>query len=334
MLLSIQNATDVDLAIDTISGTIGYFFLFFIIIKILDNLTKFYGFFLSITAVHLIIIFMNIDVLANPHTRSYLENLTFLGDGNDFALSVCITIPASLYLIATTKNKMLKYTCMAGFLILVLAVIGTQSRGASLTLMVMMLYYGLKSERKVRLLARLAPILLIVIIYAPSAYFARLENINNYQETSAQARITAWKVGVKMAMDHPFIGVGAGQFPFTYAARYPDRINQGSARTAHSTFFLALGELGFPGLIIIITFFALNLIRNERLAGQLKKISTEQDHTNHILLLKNINASILAFMVAGAFLSALYYPHIYLLAGVAGAGRLFITKQVLRNNKI
>jgi probable O-glycosylation ligase (exosortase A-associated) len=276
---------------------------------------------------------MNIDIITNPHTRSYLGDLTFLGDGNDFALSVCITIPACIYLIATAKNKFHKYIYIAGFLILVLSVIGSQSRGASLSLMAIMLYYGLKSKKKARLLVKLMPILLVVFIYAPSAYFSRLENINNYHEASAQGRISAWKAAIKMAKDHPFIGVGAGLFPYTYATEYPDEINQGNPTNAHSTYFLALGELGFTGLIIIIALFFSNLIKNERLAGQLNQVSVEQDQTNHIQLLKTVNASIIAFMVGGAFLSALYYPHIYLLAGVSGACQLFITKQVFPFNK-
>ena len=271
---------------------------------------------------------MNIDVIADPHTRNYLSNLTFLGDGNDFALSLCITIPTCLYLVSTAQKKWLRYVCLVSLIILLLAVIGTQSRGASLALISLVLYYAYKSKKKVKLLFKLSLIILIIAAYAPPAYFNRLEHINNTQEASAQSRIKAWTAGIKMAKANPFTGVGAGQYPIVYATKYPDAYNLGFPTTAHSTFFLALGELGYPGFIVVVLFFVSNLLKNERLGKHLGKISGEQDLAQNINLLKTINASIIAFMVAGAFLSALYYPHIYVLAGVSNAARIYINKQI------
>ena len=42
-----------------------------------------------------------------------------------------------------------------------------------------------------------------------------------------------------------------------------------------------------------------------------------------------LSASVIAFAVDGAFLSALYYPHLYVLAGVSVAGRRVVRETYL-----
>ena len=55
---------------------------------------------------------------------------------------------------------------------------------------------------------------LFVLIYASDAYFNRMGTIAHYEEDgSAEGRIEAWKASLRMAIDHPLTGVGAGQFP-------------------------------------------------------------------------------------------------------------------------
>ena len=43
-------------------------------------------------------------------------------------------------------------------------------------------------------------------------------------------------------------------------------------------------------------------------------------------LLISLNSSLIAFAVGGAFLSAIYYPHIYVLAGLFGSAEYFYEK--------
>jgi hypothetical protein len=93
---------------------------------------------------------------------------------------------------------------------------------------------------------------------------------------------------------------------------------------AHSIYFKLLGELGFPGLIVLLAFLWKNLSFNQKIRKKLmkyadgKKAGVEETSSIQAMLL-TINASIIGFSVAGAFLSGIYYPHLYVIMALSAA---------------
>jgi O-antigen ligase len=136
----------------------------------------------------------------------------------------------------------------------------------------------------------------------------------------------AWKAGVNMAVPNPVFGVGAGHFPIAFGTTHKPRDVVGPMPwlTAHSSYFLVLGELGFPG---IITFLALVIggfrsamkVRRRVLQSQPQPLSPGTLATARALYL--LSAGMIGFAVAGAFLSATYYPHIFILTGILYSAR-------------
>ena len=94
-------------------------------------------------------------------------------------------------------------------------------------------------------------------------------------------------------------------------------------QTAHSIYFLTLGELGFPGLAVLLTFIFGNLVANRRLANEVRRRSIAHP-AESLNLLACLSASVIAFATGGAFLSAIYYPHLYVVAGISAAGRRLV----------
>jgi hypothetical protein len=78
--------------------------------------------------------------------------------------------------------------------------------------------------------------------------------------------------------------------------------------------------LGIPGIIFLMGIIVFNLIAGERTLRQMKVRSPECGLSNRNLVIA-LNASLVGFAVGGAFLSATYYPHIYMLAGLLECGR-------------
>jgi O-antigen ligase len=143
------------------------------------------------------------------------------------------------------------------------------------------------------------------------------------EEGSAQARINAWNTAIAIAKSSPLLGAGAGHFPSAYAARN----GGGRWMTAHSIYFLLLGELGFPGLLVLLFLIFYNLFANGRLQSQLKEFEPERTATAAGLLACT-SASMVSFAVAGTFLSAAYYPHLYVVAGLCTATRYIVRQQM------
>jgi putative inorganic carbon (HCO3(-)) transporter len=242
---------------------------------------------------------------------------------------VNLAIPFALFLVfeAETMRGRLFYTGV--LLVLVLSVVGTSSRGGTLALAAVGLYYWLKSDKKVLTGFIVVVAIGIVFAVAPPMYFQRMQTITDQTEGSAQGRIMAWKSGVRMAIDHPFLGVGAGHFPVKYGVEYrPPNVGPTEIpwQTAHSIYFVILGELGFPGLFVLLFFIGYNLVANRRLAREVVARG-EPNTATDVRLLACLSAGVIAFAVGGAFLTAIYYPHMYVLAGLLAAGRRIVRER-------
>lgn len=120
-----------------------------------------------------------------------------------------------------------------------------------------------------------------------------------------------------------YLASGVGHFPVKYGAQYQPKefgLNAIPWQTAHSSYFLLLGELGFPGLIFIVGLIISNIVAGEQLLQQIRRRESK-DFVVERHLVTALNASLIGFAVGGAFLSAAYYPHLYLLAALLECGR-------------
>ncbi len=294
---------------------LGYFFLFYIIAFYTDSHEKLNGVLLSLVIIHLLLIILNPDIILHPEIRNYMTAGPFLGDGNDFALSLCIVFPMCLYLLLRADTKIKKILFMGILLVLLLSIIGTQSRGATLGLGCILVYLWWESKNKFIGVFALLVLAVTVVMFAPPEYFSRMETLSNYEEEgSAQGRIMAWKHATELALANPILGVGAGYFPVLHGL------------TAHSMYFLVFAEFGFPGIIYLVSFLLLNYFRNK---GNLKKIDGNSDkEKEYRQLFVCLNGSIIGFAVSGAFLSVLYYPHSFVLGAILlSANHIFINNK-------
>jgi putative inorganic carbon (HCO3(-)) transporter len=74
-------------------------------------------------------------------------------------------------------------------------------------------------------------------------------------EESQASRLTFWKTAANMAVHNPLLGVGFDQYPDNYMDYAVGTIYERGHRTAHSSWFLALGESGFVGFGLFCAFF-------------------------------------------------------------------------------
>jgi len=169
-------------------------------------------------------------------------------------------------------------------------------------------------------------VVVFVLAVAPAQVFDRfatLTKTGEEMEGSAQGRILAWTAGIQMAANNPLLGVGVGHFPVKYGAEYKPEgygLNAIPWQTAHSSYFLLLGELGIPGIVFLIGILASNLVASRRMLRERNPGMDRQAVTCRKLVIA-LEASLIGFAVGGAFLSAAYYPHIYFLAALSECGR-------------
>jgi probable O-glycosylation ligase (exosortase A-associated) len=291
-----------------LSTVVGYVLIYWVIARQATDTRRLKGVFAVLVLVHVVLAALTPEMFTDQEERHYLASGTFLGDGNDFALSVNVAIPLCLFLWFAARKKTSKVLYGAAVLFLILCVVATRSRGGTIALGGVGAYYWLKTNKKLKTGLLGAVAVAMILVVAPPTYFARMDNLTNTEEGSAQGRIKAWNAAVWMAISNPALGVGAGNFAASWG------------KTAHSIYFLALGELGLPGLFLFIVIIASNLRANRRLVAEIRRRDPTGGATE-IQLLASTSAALIAFAAGGAFLSANYYPHLYVLAGLLVAGR-------------
>lgn len=319
LLLSVLTTDVTWRAVDITWAVIGYMLIYWAIAKTVTSFRLLKGLFFALVLTHVVIAALNPQIFTSGE-REYMVAGTFLEDGNDFALSVNIVLPLCLFLMLDTRRTIARLFYGALTLFLVLCIVVTQSRGGTLALICVGVVYWTTSRQKVRIGLAAAAAVTMIMLVAPPAYFGRMQDLTNTEEGSAHGRIEAWTAGTKMAGDSPLLGVGAGMFAVMYGAKYGSPIGP---QTAHSIYFLILGELGVPGFVWLVVHILTQYAANHRLRRQLVTDDAER-WRREALLMTSTGASLVAYATGGAFLSAVYSPHIYVVTALLVVSRRIV----------
>jgi probable O-glycosylation ligase (exosortase A-associated) len=212
--------------------------------------------------------------------------------------------------------------------LLALGVIGTQSRGGFLALLILAAYLYIKSDRKILLTILIAAFCIGASFYISSDYVARMDTIATAeQDDSFMGRVVAWKLSFIMAMQHPFFGGGIKSleyFPvwldlskdfFAYPWFYTGNAlpNMTVARAAHSIYFQVLGDQGFVGLALYLACLASSFLKAGSVARKARKMGAPAWLPTAAVM---VQLSIFAFAVGGAALSLAYFDLLFALFGL------------------
>jgi probable O-glycosylation ligase (exosortase A-associated) len=239
---------------------------------------------------------------------------SFFADNTELSLALTMSAPISLYLAKEETDRRRRLALYALFFFTVVAVPFTYSRAGILGLAVVLIVLFASARRRVLMIPIVVVGLFAFVWFAPERWFNRVETLQDYQaDQSAQLRLMSWRVGVAIASERPVLGGGFRVFIHreTYDMYLPEfPLSYGA--DAHSVYFGLLGEHGWVGLglylaLVGCTLSSLQKLRRLRIA-ELAWISQYA---------RMLQASLLAFLVTGAFLSVAYFDLVYQLIMVA-----------------
>ncbi len=254
-----------------------------------------------------------------------------LGDRNELAIAFCMTLPISYYLLGEYghRSRLVRAALLGTIALLVIAVIGTQSRGGFIALLALGGYLFLKSERKLFMGALIVVLTVVVAQLASSEWLSRINTIETANEdASFMGRVVAWKLSFIMAMRHPFLGGGFKSleyfpvwldlsrdfmsYPWFYTGDAVPNTRVG--RAAHSVYFQVLGEHGFVGLGLYLAM----LYAAFRKAGRVARETLKRHGPAWLRTLASmLQLSIFAFALGAAALSFAYFDLIFALFGLS-----------------
>jgi O-antigen ligase len=251
----------------------------------------------------------------------------FLGDENDFCMTLNMIIPFPFFLAMSERGK--KRILYLGLTLMFLfVIIMTQSRGGFVGLMATCIYCWLRTKKKA--LTALVIILFagFVLLVAPSSYWSEVRSIQEEgaSKGTGAERVYTWGIGWHMFLDHPIMGVGQGNFPWVFkkyeykvtGSDEPFRGRSVAGRAAHSIYFTLLPELGLIGTMlflgmVVVSIKDLNLIKKTLI--QKTKQKGEKIESRCYPLALALEGSMIAYLVSGAFISVLYYPNFWIFMG-------------------
>jgi len=237
-----------------------------------------------------------------------------LQNPNDLALILLLPLAFGAALLLRRERPVDRAIGAVGMLLIGYAIILTESRGGLLGILTVFAIIGGRYVRSKLLLVGIG-VPLAVMLYAAMGISGRQSGGGgDAKGESAQDRIYAWHAGTNMAKVFPLTGVGIGNFVPQFSTYSPEEVQH--PLTAHSIWFLVLGEIGFPGLVVFVSLVVVCIRACVKNIAKLASIRAPPDLQASALATL---AALAGYLVSGSFLSYAYQWPLYVLVALTVA---------------
>lgn len=248
--------------------------------------------------------------------------LSILEDNNHMGITMATVLPLILFLRSQTQHRHVRLGLSILFAMTILAIIGTFSRGAFLSMVAFGGFFWLRSKHKFTILAVLIMLTAPAIAFMPSKWTDRMTTITDATEDdSFMGRVDAWVINTKLAIENPVTGAGLRNSYNPKIAERVDPERAARAKAAHSIYFEVLGGTGFVGLAVFMSIIGSAILATLTLQ---RKTYTEHGVEPWIpTFAYYAQMSIVVFCVGGASTSLeMWDGYLLVIALIAAAGRM------------
>jgi len=185
-----------------------------------------------------------------------------------------------------------------------MAVMGASSRGSQLALAAIGIWMLLKQRNGLKGLIIIGVLGSALFVLLPDEQMDRFNNMGEDKESLQ--RLAYWQYGLtEVIPQHPVLGVGYNNWLVYSLYARPEGIGPlMSNQESHNIFIQAASELGITGFIVFILLIIFAFKNNKRTREMAKKI----DNKFLFSLSYGLDAGLIGYLVAGSFVTVLYYP--------------------------
>jgi putative inorganic carbon (HCO3(-)) transporter len=256
----------------------------------------------------------------------------FFGNAGDLGVAMCVIWALTAPLIfgeSKTWRRLFLLVCFAAF---TGAVIVCGSRGALLGVGIVAIFSWLRSSKRIMGVVLVLVVILAAVFLAPEAYRDRLRSsLHPEEDPTASMRLTLWKSGMRMFLDHPLLGVGPGNFASEFASQYDVSTRVSGMWAPHSIYVQSLSELGLLGTLPLIVLWYLFFRVNAKTREDLQSLGEDAKRRFEYRLSQGLDLAMVGFLTSGAFLTVLYYPHLWVLLGLSAGLHIASRRQLILN---
>ena len=242
----------------------------------------------------------------------------FFGNGGDFGVAMCVVWPLAGSLFFGETKKLPRLFLLGCFLAFLVSIFLCGSRGAILGAGVIALASWAKQPKRIVGVVMIG-LLALSVYMLPGATINRLRSTDTLADDTGQMRIHLWKAGMDMFERNPIFGVGLGNFGLSYWKDYGGKTATPTVNVQHSIYVQALSETGLAGSLPLLMIWVLFARVNAQTRKQLKALGLASRSSFEYRLSIGLDLAMIGYMVSGAFITVLFYPHLWYLLGLCVA---------------
>lgn len=267
-----------------------------------------------------------------------------VGEPNRYAQILLVLLPLAFFLARSEERRGLRILLHACGALILAGVLLTYSRGAFVTVVVMVALLALTRSVRLRTLAAGAAALVLVVAVMAPGYVLRvatlqetpglLEGTGSRSDDVMRSRLTEMLAAWTVFVDHPIVGVGPGQYAPVYSEEYmsnPDIAFKviDRPRRAHNLYFELAAETGILGLATFLGLVGLIQVRLWRAWRRFRGVRNDLAG-----LAMGFFVAVSGYLVSAVFLHLSYQRYYWLLLGLAAAALHVLTTEDLRARRI
>jgi putative inorganic carbon (HCO3(-)) transporter len=218
------------------------------------------------------------------------------------SLSLAFVVSLSEYW-GKAKKIILYISATFGYL----AVIGSSSRGSQLALGVIIVLFFLKQKNGFK------GLVLISVLSAALFFILPEEQMNRFgqagDDNSSMQRFAYWEAGIEIIKENPVFGIGYNNWIYYMLDKYPNGVGPYMLiQQPHNIFVQVSSELGITGLLCFLLLVTYAFINNSRT----RKIALILENKFIFNMSYGLDAGLIGYLVAGFFVTVLYYPFFWI----------------------
>jgi putative inorganic carbon (hco3(-)) transporter len=235
-------------------------------------------------------------------------------DNNDFALLLVMSVPLMFYFAKNESGLWMKWGAYALTFITAVTAVFTYSRGGFLGLCVVMIIMALRTRYKVTGILTIVLAGALFATFAPEGMLSRYSSIQTAQtqDESAQQRLRAWAVCLKIIQDYPLTGIGNKNMVPIYG-KYGDSAD---ARVAHNSYLQCAVDNGLPCLFFFLTMIGVAFWRLNKVRRTYRKHAPDSKIINYAF---GIETALAGYCVSAFFLSQYTQEVLYMIIPLAAS---------------
>jgi O-antigen ligase len=233
-----------------------------------------------------------------------------IGDAAFHGIFVTTTAAFSVFFFFNSRRYIIKIFCVLVFLLAIYNVIGTGSRGAFLSMVIMLLVFWIFAEipHKTAIMAvtmLISCIVILVIVFSTGSNRA----VTYSEETSdtSEMRVKNVPVALKMFVDYPLFGIGPDGFIINFSRYATNLSNLGSRETVIKTHNTPVQLLAEYGLIGFFFFFLTIYMAIRRTRIVMRNARDPKDRMLSVTLLATITAYTFFMLTSNSLLDKYFW---------------------------